>query len=96
MLLIEDSANAYHSYIFEKNTLLWQNSKITYKCPVYNVAFDYGTIYIPVDEAIRGLNVKPLNYKDFKCDVVSPDSILIKNDSQFIIVNDDNIYRFYK
>lgn len=96
LLLIEDSANAYHSYIFEKNTLLWQNSKITYKCPVYNVAFDYGTIYIPVDEAIRGLNVKTLNYKDFQCDVVSPDSMLIKNNSQFVIVNDDNIYRFYK
>ena len=96
LVVIEDDAGVYHSYVFEKNVLLWKNSKITYKCQVYNVAFEHGIIFIPIDNAIRGLNIKTLNYKDFQCDVVSSDSMLIKNGNQFVIVNDDNIYRFYK
>ena len=74
----------------------WSNDKIVYKCPVYNVCFDNGALYIPIDDAIRGLNTKTLQYKDFTCSAVSSDSLLIKNGGQFIIVNDDNIYRFYK
>lgn len=96
LVLLEDTASVYHSYVFDKNNLIWQNDKVNYKCPVYNVAFDGGVIYIPVDDAIRGLNIKSLQYKDFQCDIVNSDSILIKNGNQFIIVNDDNVYRFYK
>ena len=93
---MEDTTSTYHSFIFEKNKQIWQSSKVNYKCPVYNICFDSGAIYIPIDDAIRGMNVKTLQYKDFTCSVVNSDSVLIKNGGQFIIVNDDNIYRFYK
>lgn len=96
LIIIEDSASAYHTYVLDKNTLKWSSDKINYKCSVYNVCFDNGAIYIPIDDAIRGLNIKTLQYKDFTCNAVDSDSILIKNGGQFIIVNDDNIYRFYK
>lgn len=96
LIIIEDNSSVYHTYILDKNILKWSSDKINYKCPVYNVCFDNGAIYIPLDDAIRGLNVKTLQYKDFVCDAVSSDSILIKNSGQFIIINDDNIYRFYK
>lgn len=96
LIIIEDTASKFYTYILEKNTLKWSNDKIVYKCPVYNVCFDNGALYIPIDDAIRGLNTKTLQYKDFTCSAVSSDSLLIKNGGQFIIVNDDNIYRFYK
>lgn len=96
LIIIEDNSSVYHTYILDKNILKWSSDKINYKCPVYNVCFDNGAIYIPLDDAIRGLNVKTLQYKDFTCDAVSSDSMLIKNGGQFIIINDDNIYRFYK
>lgn len=96
LVILEDSASTYHSYILDKNKQIWQSSKVDYKCPVYNICFDSGAIYIPIDDAIRGMNIKTLQYKDFTCSVVNSDSVLIKNGGQFIIVNDDNIYRFYK
>lgn len=96
LVLIEDSATICHSYILEKNTLIWNSDKVSYKCPVYNLCIYGSVIYFPIDNAIRGLNTKSLQYKDFKCSVVNSDSILIKKGNQFIIVNDDNIYRFYK
>jgi hypothetical protein len=96
LVIIEDKTSMFHTYILDKNVLKWSSDKINYKCPVYNVCYDNGAIYIPIDDAIRGLNVKNLQYKDFTCSAVSSDSVLIKNGGQFIIVNDDNIYRFYK
>lgn len=96
LIVLEDTTSTYHSYILDKNTLVWQSSKVDYKCPVYNICFDSGAIYIPIDDAIRGMNIKTLQYKDFTCSVVDSNSVLIKNGGQFIIVNDDNVYRFYK
>ena len=78
------------------NTLIWKNCNIDYKCSVHNICFSNGAIYIPVDGAIRGMNIKTMNYKDFSCSVVDFDSVLRKRNGQFIIINDDNIYRFYK
>lgn len=96
LVLLEDTTSSYYSYVFDKNAVVWQSNKMLYGCPVYNVAFDCGAIYFPIDNAIRGLSIKTMQYRDFRCDVVNTDSVLIKNGSQFIIVNDDNIYRFYK
>lgn len=96
LLILEDSSSKYHTYIIDKNSLIWKGDKISYKCPVYNVCFDNGIIYIPIDDVIRGTNVSTLKYKDFMCSAVNSDSKLIKKNNQFIIVNDENIYRFYK
>lgn len=96
LIIIEDTAQCYHSYVVEKNIIIWQNDKLNYKCSPQNVCFDNGAIYIPIDDAIRGFNYKTMNYKDFKCSVVSSDSQLVKSGNQFLIVNDDNIYRFYR
>ena len=96
LLILEDSSSTFHTYIIDKNTVVWRSNKINYKCQAYNVCFDRGVIYIPVDDAIRGMSVKTLQYKDFKCSVVNSDSKLIKKNNQFIIINDENIYRFYK
>lgn len=96
LILLKDMTSTYHSYVFENNVLKWQSDRITYNCPVYNVAFDSGVIYIPIDDAIRGLNIKTLQYKDFQCSAVNSDSTLIKKGNQFVIINDDNIYMFYK
>jgi len=96
LILIEDDSSVYHSYVIDKNEIKWSSNKVTYKCEVTNVDFDRGVIYIPVAGAIRGFNYKTLNYKDFSCSVVDSSSKLIKKNNQFVIVNDDNIYRFYK
>lgn len=96
LIIIEDTSSKYHSFVLDHNNVVWKSDKINYKCQVYNVDIDKGVIYIPIDNAIRGLNISTLAYKDFSCSIVDSGSILIKNGSQFIIVNDDNIYRFYK
>ena len=96
LILIEDTSSIYHSYVVDKNEIKWSSNKVTYKCEVTNVDFDRGVIYIPVAGAIRGFNYKTFNYKDFSCSVVDSSSKLIKKNNQFVIVNDDNIYRFYK
>lgn len=96
LIVIEDGKSIYHTYVFDKNILKWSSDKVNYGCSVYNICFDNGAIYIPIDDAIRGLNIKTLQYKDFTCSAVNSDSILIKDGGHFIIVNDDNIYRFYK
>lgn len=96
LIVIEDTRSNYYSYVFENNNQLWENNNISYKCSVYNICFDHGAIYIPKDGAIRGMNYQSLNYKDFTCNIVDASSNLIKKSNQFIIVNDENIYRFYK
>lgn len=96
LIVIDDGSCGYDSYAMDGNTLIWKNCNIDYKCSVHNICFSNGAIYIPVDGAIRGMNIKTMNYKDFSCSVVDSDSVLRKRNGQFIIINDDNIYRFYK
>lgn len=96
LIIIEDSAQCYHSYILNKNICLWNSDRLNYKCSPHNICFDNGIIYIPIDDAIRGFNYKTMNYKDFKCEIISSDSQLVKDGSKFLIVNDDNIYMLYK
>lgn len=78
------------------NLCLWSSDKLNYKCLPHNVCFDNGIIYTPIDDAMRGFNYKTMNYKDFKCEIISSDSQLVKDGRKFLIVNDDNIYMLYK
>ena len=96
LVVLEDNSGINYSMVLSKNNLVFRNDNISYNCPTYNICFKHEIIYIPIDGAIRGLNIKTLKYKDFICGVVSPDSKLIFNSNSFIIVNDDNIYKFAK
>lgn len=96
LIVTQDSSNVYHSIVLCKNKLIWKNDNITYGCSAYNIDFKHEIIYIPIDGSIRGLNINSLKYKDFVCDVITPDSKLILKKNTFIIVNSENIYKFYK
>lgn len=96
LIIFEDTKMLHRTLILQKNSLVYSADNINYKCYIYNIAFNHGIIFMPVDGAIRAFNPNTIVYKDFLCDVVSAESKLIKNGNTFIIVNDDNVYRFYK
>lgn len=96
LIVIEDANGERIMYALNNNVLKWSSNQIRYQGDIYNICFSNGIIYMPIDDAIRGMNYRTMRYKDFTCNIVNGDSRLIKQGKQFIIVNTDSIYRFYK
>ncbi len=93
LLLLKDSAGTDRTYILNQQGVLYQTDQISYQCPLGGPCIDNGTLYIPMDRKIRGFSYIKSAFKDFVCDVVNHDSRLVKRRNQFVIVNDENIYK---
>lgn len=92
LIVFENGSGAFHTYVVGSD-VEYETDQIRYACSPGNLCLSNSTIYIPLDGKIRGYSYRKQAFKDFECDVVTPDSRLIKNGSSFTIVNDENIYR---
>lgn len=95
LIVFENSLGKFDTYILNRQ-IDYSTDQIKYEGSLGNLYISNNTIYIPIDEKIRGYNYTKQIFKDFECDVVNPDSKLIKDGSNFIIINDDNIYKLGK
>lgn len=94
LLILENGSGKFDTFMFDGNNLKYKTDEINYQCSLNNICFYGGTIFIPIDGKIRGFSYSKNVFKDFECAVVSENSKLIKNSSKFVIVNDENIYKF--
>jgi hypothetical protein len=92
LFIYEDSRGVFHSFVFDKNSVLWQNDQITYQADLGDLCFNNGIIFSPTDGAIRGFNYKTNSYKDFPCDIVDTNCQLIRRGNKFTVVAEKNIY----
>lgn len=92
LVIIENSSGSYITFILGEG-IEFRNDQIQYIGSLANICISNNTIYIPLDGKIRGYSPAKQLFKDFECGVVTPDSKLIKAGKQFMIVNDENIYK---
>ena len=93
LILLEDSAGTDRTYVVSGRGIEYETDQISYQCPLSAPCISNSTLYIPIDGKIRGFSYIKSVYKDFACDVVNSDSTLLKRKNQFVIVNDENVYR---
>lgn len=93
LLILENSKGKFNTYIFDKNKIVYQNDNIKYITDLSNLCINNGTIFRAGDKSIMGFNYGKNLYKDFNCDVVNEDSVLIKEGNKFIIINEKEVYR---
>ncbi|MDE5823610.1 MAG: hypothetical protein K2H91_02850 [Lachnospiraceae bacterium] len=93
LILLEDSAGTDRTYVVSGRRIEYETDQISYQCPLSAPCISNSTLYIPIDGKIRGFSYIKSVYKDFACDVVNSDSTLLKRKNQFVIVNDENVYR---
>lgn len=93
LFIIENDRGQFKTYIFNKNEIKYETDKIKYSTELNNMCFNNGTIFIPIDGAIRGYSYSKNKYKDFICDIVTEDSKLIKESKKFTVINEKEIYK---
>lgn len=97
LIILENGSGKFLTYVCsEKDGIVYSEDRIKYECGLGNVCFYNSNISIPIDGNIRVYSYQKQAFKDFECEIVSQDSRLIKNDSTFTIINDENIYRLGK
>lgn len=94
LVLVETKSGNYRTFVFDKNTLVFESSTLKYHAPIQHVCFSNNTIFTPQEGFIRGLQVEKFQYKDFPCAVVNENSVLTRKEKQFVIVNEKEIYTF--
>ena len=92
MLIIEDDKNRFHTMVFKKNKMIYENNRIRLNCNLGYLCFYNNTLYIPKTRAIRGFNYKKNVYKDFECSILNVNSKLIKDGNKFTVVKDNGVY----
>lgn len=95
LIVTENQAAVFRTLIVDKSGILFDTDKIKYQCPLNHLCISNHIIFIPVDGKIRGYAYKKDAFKDFVCDIVDSDSRLIKKGRQFVIINNENVYRLY-
>lgn len=96
LVVLQDGSGVFRTVVIRENSVEYDADQIKYECGLGNLCLSNSTIYIPIDGKIRGYSYQKQAFKDFECDVVTPDSRLIKNGAAFTIVNDENIYKLGK
>lgn len=92
MLIIEDNSSCFHTKVFNKDKIIYENDNIKLSCDLGDLCHYNGVLYIPKDSAIRGFNYMTNNYKDFQCSAITSDSTLIKSGKKFTIIKEDGIF----
>lgn len=93
LVILEDSAGTYRTYVAAAGSVEYTTDQLSYQCPLSAPCISNSVIYIPADGKIRGFSYIKSVYKDFACDVVNHESMLVKKRNQFVIVNNENIYK---
>lgn len=91
LAVLEGGDGSFRTLVLQ-NGLLFDTDKLRYEGDPANPCLWAYTLYIPMDGYIRGFSFEKQAYRDFACDVVTPDSRLIRRNNEFMIVNDENIY----
>ena len=94
LVVVEGKNGEFDTFIVNNEKMLYHSNKIKYQCPLNNLCIYNNIIFIPTDGSIRGFAYTKGVFKDFECGIVANDSKIIKRDKRFLIINDDNIYRF--
>lgn len=92
LILLEDSTGKHRTYMIDNRIIAYETDQIKYQGQLSAPCISNSTLYIPMDGKIRGFSYIKSVYKDFVCDVVNGNSMLIKRKKQFMIVNDENVY----
>lgn len=92
LLLFENEDGKFNTIVIDKNKVEFTTDAIRYQCQLSSVCFSNTTIFIPIDQKIRGYSYSKQAFKDFECTVVSDDSSLSRKGKGFIIVNPENMY----
>lgn len=92
LLLFENENGKYETIVMDKNKLEFKTDAIRYQCQLGSVCFSNSTLFIPIDQKIRGYSYQKQAFKDFECSVVSDDSSLTRKGRGFVIVNPENMY----
>ena len=92
LIILENKSNSFRTIVAYKQGILFDDTRIKYACPLMNICIYNGTIFIPMDNSIRGYAYNKDAFKDFECSVVTNESRLIKVGKPFTIVNEENIY----
>jgi len=93
LLLLEDSAGTNRTYVINGRDVEYETDQLSYQCPLSAPCISNSTLYFPMDGKIRGFSYQKSAFRDFACGVVNNESILIKKKNQFVIVNEENIYK---
>lgn len=96
LILLENSKGNFYTYVISKNSVEYKADSIKYDCQLNCPCIYNSTIYIPIDEKIRGYSYQKSLFKDFECGEVSEESKLIKEKNRFVIVNLENVYYLEK
>lgn len=96
LVVLQNGSGLFRTVVICGGNVEYDTDQIKYECGLGNLCLSNSTIYIPIDGKIRGYSYQKQAFKDFECDVVTPDSRLIKNGAAFTIVNDENIYKLGK
>lgn len=96
LVVLQDGSGVFRTIVIRENSVEYETDQIKYECGLGNLCLSNSTIYMPIDGKIRGYSYQKQAFKDFECDVVTPDSRLIKKGAEFAIVNDENIYKLGK
>ncbi len=91
LAVLEGGDGSFRTLVLQ-NGLLFDTDNLRYEGDPANLCLWAHTLYIPMDGYIRGFSFEKQAYRDFACDVVTPDSRLIRGNNEFMIVNDENIY----
>ncbi len=92
LLILEDSAANYRTYIVKDREVVFETEQIKYGGPLNAPCISNNIIYYPMDSKIRGFSHTKSAYKDFACEIVNEGSVLEKRKHQFVVVNDENVY----
>lgn len=92
LIILENNSGEFRTIVMYNKGISFDDTRIKYKCSLGNICINNSTIFIPIDEAIRGYAYNKDAFKDFECSVVSPNSKLLRNGKGFTIINDENIY----
>lgn len=93
LFIIKNNKDEYLTLIFDKNKVVYEENSIRYTNSLENLCFNNDTIFKPDNGFIKGFNFSKNVYKDFKCDIITPESKLIKEGSKFIVMNETTIYK---
>jgi len=92
LFITEDDKGNFKTLVFDKNKIVYSSDNIKYLVDLGNICMNNGIIFSPSDKCIRGYDFNKNIYKDFACDIINDSSKLIRENSKFIAINENEVY----
>ncbi|MCX7747921.1 MAG: hypothetical protein N2645_13690 [Clostridia bacterium] len=93
LFIIENQKGKFETRIFNKNQIVFETDKDKYSALPGCMCFSNNIIYRPGYGSIIGFSWEKNAEKEFSCEIVSENSMLLKKDKSFIVVNEDSVYQ---